>query len=157
MSSAFAHGACRIRTRQRQPTARSLTARHTICRSLYPRVDPAIIVLPVCGEFCLLGHNARWKDGRFSALAGFAELGESLEGACCREVAEESGVQVRYVNCRAFLCAHLPALPPGAQCTEHASHTKLVTTQCLISKARGIGRVRRAMRHCVHAAGAATA
>lgn len=31
---------------------------------------------------------------RYSALAGFLEIGESLEQALCREVLEESGVAV---------------------------------------------------------------
>ncbi|KAK3246744.1 hypothetical protein CYMTET_43729, partial [Cymbomonas tetramitiformis] len=42
-------------------------------RRCYPRLDPAIIVQTICGDFCLLGHNKRWVDGRYSLLAGFAE------------------------------------------------------------------------------------
>jgi NAD+ diphosphatase len=32
-----------------------------------------------------------WPPGRFSALSGFVELGESLEECVVREVREESG------------------------------------------------------------------
>ncbi|GAA4894013.1 NAD(+) diphosphatase [Streptomonospora salina] len=64
----------------------------------YPRTDPAVIMLvhrEVDGvEECLLGHNPRWPDGRYSVLAGFVEPGESLEQAVVREVAEEVGVTV---------------------------------------------------------------
>ena len=60
----------------------------------FPRVDPAVIMLVIDGERCLLGRQARWPAGRFSTLAGFAEPGESLEDAVRREVAEEAGVQV---------------------------------------------------------------
>jgi len=60
----------------------------------FPRVDPAIIVLVVDGDRCLLGHQAGWPDGRYSTIAGFAEPGESLEDAVAREVHEETNIQV---------------------------------------------------------------
>lgn len=64
----------------------------------YPRTDPAVIMLvhrEVDGvEECLLGHNPRWPESRYSVLAGFVEPGESLEQAVVREVAEEVGVTV---------------------------------------------------------------
>jgi NAD+ diphosphatase len=57
-------------------------------------------MLPVRGERCLLGRNARRAGARFSCLAGFVEPGETLEEAVRREVLEESGLRtgrVRYV------------------------------------------------------------
>jgi NAD+ diphosphatase len=42
----------------------------------------------------LLGRQPSWPPGRYSALAGFVEQGESLEEAVAREVLEESGVTV---------------------------------------------------------------
>jgi NAD+ diphosphatase len=60
----------------------------------FPRVDPAIIVLVVDGDRCLLGHQAGWPDGRYSTVAGFAEPGESLEDAVVREVQEETNIAV---------------------------------------------------------------
>jgi NAD+ diphosphatase len=60
----------------------------------FPRVDPCVIMLPVRGERCLLGRQSSWPQGRFSALAGFVEPGESLEEACAREVREEAGLTV---------------------------------------------------------------
>jgi NAD+ diphosphatase len=65
----------------------------------FPRTDPVVIMLPVFGERCLLGRQAIWPKGMFSALAGFLEPGESIEEACAREVMEESGLtalSVRY-------------------------------------------------------------
>jgi len=66
----------------------------TCSTRFYPRLDPAIIVLVTCGDYCLLGHQKKWVDGRYSLLAGFAEVCETLEMAVCREVFEESGVAV---------------------------------------------------------------
>jgi NAD+ diphosphatase len=48
----------------------------------------------------MLGRQASWPGGRYSALAGFVEPGEALEEAVAREVQEEAGVQIddiRYV------------------------------------------------------------
>lgn len=67
---------------------------------LFPRTDPAVIVLITHEDRVLLGSNVLWETGRFSLLAGFVEAGETLEGAVEREVFEESGVRVddiRYV------------------------------------------------------------
>jgi NAD+ diphosphatase len=60
----------------------------------FPRIDPAIIVLVTDGAKALLGRQASWPAGRYSALAGFVEPGESLEQAVAREVEEESGVLI---------------------------------------------------------------
>ena len=67
---------------------------NTSSRSLYPRIDPAVIVGVTHGEWMLLGRKSSWVPGRYSLLAGFVELGESLEHAAMREVSEESGVQL---------------------------------------------------------------
>lgn len=61
---------------------------------VYPRVDPAIIVIVSQGDHCLLGRQASWPVGRYSTLAGFVEPGESIEDAVAREVHEEAGVHV---------------------------------------------------------------
>lgn len=63
----------------------------------FPRLDPAIIVLVSDGPYVLLGRQASWPAGRYSALAGFVEPGESLEDAVIREVREETGVEARAV------------------------------------------------------------
>jgi len=67
----------------------------------FPRTDPVAIAVVVRGERCLLGRGPGWPDGMYSALAGFVELGETIEEAVRREVREESGVvvgAVRYVK-----------------------------------------------------------
>lgn len=61
---------------------------------IYPRIDPAVIVLVTHEDRCLLGRQPAWPAGRYSCLAGFAEAGETLEEVVRREVFEESGVRV---------------------------------------------------------------
>jgi NAD+ diphosphatase len=61
----------------------------------HPRTDPVVIMLVSDGDRALLGRQARWPPGRYSALAGFVEPGETLEEAVKREVLEEAGVEVR--------------------------------------------------------------
>lgn len=67
-------------------------------REIFPRVDPAIIVLVEDGERCLLGRQQSWPEGRFSTIAGFVEPGESLEDAVRREVYEETNIRVGKVT-----------------------------------------------------------
>jgi NAD+ diphosphatase len=67
----------------------------------YPRVEPVVIMLAERGDQVLLGRQPAWPAGRYSALAGFLELGEGIEDAVRRETLEEAGVRVgavRYVT-----------------------------------------------------------
>jgi NAD+ diphosphatase len=69
------------------------------CRAeIFPRTDPAVIMLVAAGDRCLLGRQKIWPRGMYSTLAGFVEPGETLEQAVAREVLEESGVQVDEVR-----------------------------------------------------------
>lgn len=66
----------------------------------FPRVDPVVIMLAEYDGKLLLGRQPQYPPGRYSALAGFVEPGESLEEAVARELMEEAGVvatSVRYV------------------------------------------------------------
>ena len=64
----------------------------------FPRVDPVVIMLAELGDRVLLGRQPPWPPGRYSALAGFLEVGEAIEDAVAREIAEEAGVRVRDVR-----------------------------------------------------------
>ncbi len=69
------------------------------CRAQhFPRTDPVVIMLAAKGEKCLLGRQAAWPEGMYSALAGFLEPGESIEEACARELFEEAAVRVTSVR-----------------------------------------------------------
>lgn len=65
---------------------------------IFPRVDPAIIVLVSDGDRCLLGRQGNWPEGRYSTIAGFVEPGESLEDAVQREVLEETNISVHNIR-----------------------------------------------------------
>ena len=67
----------------------------------FPRVDPVVIMLAEYEGKVLVGRNTSWPEERYSALAGFLELGETIEEAVARELFEEAGVvatSVRYVT-----------------------------------------------------------
>ncbi len=64
----------------------------------FPRVDPVVIMLAEHDGRALLGRGAAWPKGRYSALAGFVEPGDSIEEAVAREVFEEAGVRVHDVR-----------------------------------------------------------
>ena len=66
----------------------------------FPRVDPVVIMLAEHEGKVLVGREWRYPPGRYSALAGYVEPGESFEEAVARELAEEAGVaigRVRYL------------------------------------------------------------
>jgi NAD+ diphosphatase len=67
-------------------------------REIFPRVDPAIIVLVADGDRCLLGRQTGWPEGLYSTVAGFVEPGESLEDAVRREVYEETNIRVAAIR-----------------------------------------------------------
>jgi len=64
--------------------------------SVYPRIDTAaiMIITTQCENYALLGRKSNWPQGRYSTLAGFAEIGETMEQCCVRETLEESGIVV---------------------------------------------------------------
>lgn len=64
----------------------------------YPRISPAIIVGITRGDDILLAHNAHFKEGLYSIIAGFVEQGETLEQAVKREVYEEVGIKVKNIT-----------------------------------------------------------
>jgi NAD+ diphosphatase len=96
------------RSRQRHcgvcgaPTAARSAGHVLVCTrcgtDFFPRIDPAIIVLVSDANRALLGRQSSWAPGRYSALAGFVEAGESLEEAVVREVHEETGARVTWVR-----------------------------------------------------------
>lgn len=68
--------------------------------SLYPRISPSMIVLIEKEDKILLARSPHFPPGRYGLVAGFIEVGESIEDAVHREVQEEVGIKVK--NLRYF-------------------------------------------------------
>jgi NAD+ diphosphatase len=64
----------------------------------FPRVDPVVIMLAEHDGRLLLGRQPSYPTGRYSALAGFVEVGETIEAAVAREMHEEAGIAVADVR-----------------------------------------------------------
>jgi NAD+ diphosphatase len=64
----------------------------------FPRTDPVVIMLPLFGDECLMGRNARFPGGLYSAFAGFIEPGETMEEAVARELKEEVCLKITSVR-----------------------------------------------------------
>jgi NAD+ diphosphatase len=63
--------------------------------TLYPKICPAVIVACYKGDKLLLTKYAGRGIGAYALIAGFAEIGESIEDTVRREVFEETGVRVK--------------------------------------------------------------
>lgn len=69
------------------------------CRErYYPQIAPCIIVAIRRGDEILLAQHVRHRNGIHTVLAGFVEVGETLEETVAREVMEESNVRVKNVR-----------------------------------------------------------
>lgn len=64
----------------------------------FPRISPSIIVMVRKNEKILLARQARFAPGIYALIAGFVEVGESLEEAIHREVQEEVGISVKNIR-----------------------------------------------------------
>ena len=83
-------------------TALALDERAVICpacnRRIYPRIIPAVIVGVTNGDEILM-TKYRGRDIPYYALiAGFTEIGETLEQTVAREVMEEAGLRVKNIR-----------------------------------------------------------
>ena len=119
---AYARGLCHWHRNQRYcggcgaPTKLAdggATRRCADCgRQHFPRIEPAIITLveaPGEPTRCLLARHAGAAPDAYALLAGFVEVGECLEDAVRREVAEEAGVAIGEVTYRASQAWPFPA------------------------------------------------
>ena len=67
---------------------------HCCNHRAYPRVSPAVMMAVVKDGKLLLAQNKRNQGGVYSVLAGFVEVGETLEQTVAREVKEEVGLDI---------------------------------------------------------------
>jgi len=106
-------GRCAAATTPGLAAATEPSERVRICPScgltFHPRIPPAVIVLVERGDRLLLARGVNFPAGRFSAVAGFVEIGESLEDAARREVQEEVGIRIadlRYFSSQPWPFGH---------------------------------------------------
>ena len=84
------------------PTENKPDERAKVCSQCgninYPSASPAVIVAVRKEKQILLAHSNRHPVGRYSVLAGFVELGETLEECVKREVREEVGLDIKNIR-----------------------------------------------------------
>ncbi|MBQ9613322.1 MAG: NAD(+) diphosphatase [Lachnospiraceae bacterium] len=83
-------------------TEHSVAERAMVCpscgRVIYPRIVPAVIVAVRNGDEILLTKYAGRGLGFYALVAGFTEIGETLEETVQREVMEEVGLHVKNIH-----------------------------------------------------------
>ena len=83
-------------------TVRSDKERAILCPSCghayYPRISPVVIIAVVDGDRILLTRYNRAGYRRHALVAGFVEIGETLEDAVEREIMEEVGLHVKNIR-----------------------------------------------------------
>lgn len=75
----------------------------------FPHIHPCAIVLIRRDDQLLLIRKPEWAQGRYSLVAGFLDMGESLEECAIREAYEETGVEIRNVRYITSQCWPFPS------------------------------------------------
>ena len=94
-------GVCGHPTESRQGGHMRVCTSESCRAEVFPRLDPAVIVLVHDGARCLLARQPQFPRGLHALLAGFLEPIESLEACVAREVREETGLtlsEIRYFD-----------------------------------------------------------
>ena len=83
-------------------TRHSTRERALICdkcgNRIYPRIVPAVIAGVIWEDKILLTKYANRKMSFYALIAGFTEIGETLEECVAREVMEETGLKVKNIR-----------------------------------------------------------
>ncbi len=99
-------------------TAHSSIERAAVCPACafvaYPSIMPAVIVAVHDGERLLMVKPVRASYWLFTLIAGYTEIGETLEQTARREVAEETGLKIKNIRYFGnqpwgFSCTHMVA------------------------------------------------
>lgn len=65
---------------------------------IFPRISPAVIVAVTDGDRIVMSKYAGRSFTRYALLAGYTEIGETLEQTVHREVMEEVGLRVKNIR-----------------------------------------------------------
>jgi NAD+ diphosphatase len=85
----------------------------------YPRIQPCIITLITHQAQILLAKANRPHNDMYGLIAGFVEVGETLEQAVQREVAEEVGIKVKNIS---YLASQPWPFPSNLMIAFHAEY-----------------------------------
>jgi len=66
--------------------------------TIYPKISPAIIVAIFCNDKILLARGVNFRNNFYSLVAGYVDIGESIEDAVIREVKEEVGLDIKNIR-----------------------------------------------------------
>ncbi|MEF9946116.1 MAG: NAD(+) diphosphatase [Lachnospiraceae bacterium] len=81
------------------PDEKERMMRCTACGQMeYPKICPAVIVGITHGNRLLMSKYAGREYKKYALIAGFAEIGETIEETVRREVMEEVGLQVKNIT-----------------------------------------------------------
>jgi NAD+ diphosphatase len=80
-------------------TELKIEERATVCPECnlvsFPKVSPAIIVAITCNNKILLAKGKNYKGDFYALIAGYVDIGESIEETVVREVKEEVGLDIQ--------------------------------------------------------------
>lgn len=130
------HGFCSVCGTVTAPVRGGWSRQCPACRAEhYPRCDPVVIMLAEHDGRLLLGRQPQYPPGRYSALAGFVEPGETVEAAVARELFEEAGIEVADVR---YVASQPWPFPSSLMigCTARALGAALVVDQAELDDAR---------------------
>ncbi len=85
-----------------QPTTHKQGTFERVCEScqlsFYPRISPSVIVLIKRDDEILMSRSYHFPPGAYGLIAGFVEVGESIEEAVYREVREEVRIEIKNLH-----------------------------------------------------------
>lgn len=83
-------------------TQQKINERALVCTkceaTVYPKISPAVIVAITSNNKILLARNTNFTSGWYSLIAGYTDIGETLEETVVREVKEEVGLDVKNIR-----------------------------------------------------------
>lgn len=85
----------------------------------YPRVQPCVITVITRQDEILLAQSVHNKGQMYGLIAGFVEVGETLENAVRRETLEEVGLQVKNIR---YLASQPWPFPSNLMLAFHAEY-----------------------------------
>ncbi|MDQ7050464.1 MAG: NAD(+) diphosphatase [Enterobacterales bacterium] len=124
--------ACCGHPSQISASGHSRTCHNSQCEQVhFPKIEPAVIFsieTIIDGESnLLLARQASWAEKRYSVVAGFSEVGETLEDSVKREAMEEVGLAVEKIQYIASQPWPFPAsLMIAFQCETKQSSIRLL-------------------------------